>query len=33
MTNNKSGEFQTAPGLYYLLDGQHAQPVLNNSTD
>jgi hypothetical protein len=33
LTQNKSGVFQTAPGIYFLLDGVHTAATLVNSTD
>jgi hypothetical protein len=31
--NNISGVFQTAPGVYYQIDGHDEPPSLVNSTD
>jgi hypothetical protein len=33
LEDNISGVFQTAPGVYYLVDGQHTTPVFVGSTD
>lgn len=29
---NVSGKFETSPGIYYLVDGEHRQPELIQST-
>jgi hypothetical protein len=33
LVGNTSGEFQTAPGVYYDLDNRDSKPVLIGSTD
>lgn len=32
-TSNLSGVFQTAPGIYYLLDGKHGTLSLSKTND
>ena len=33
LDNDISGEFQTAPGIYYEIDGKDTVPVMITSTD